>query len=85
MPLTKTAIAVPVELLQAIDREARQRKESRNRFINRVLEAAVRARRDVKITRALDELFADEELAEEQRRDAEELDAAGARWDDEAW
>ncbi|PYO55887.1 MAG: hypothetical protein DMD83_17280, partial [Candidatus Rokuibacteriota bacterium] len=36
-PLRKTAIAVPHDLLAAVDRAARERHESRNRFVTLVL------------------------------------------------
>jgi metal-responsive CopG/Arc/MetJ family transcriptional regulator len=55
----KTAIAIPEDLLAEVDAAARQRNESRSAFITRVLQAAVRARRDRDITRRLDALFAD--------------------------
>jgi metal-responsive CopG/Arc/MetJ family transcriptional regulator len=85
MPLRKTAIAVRDDLLAAVDRAARQRHESRNRFVTRVLEHAVLARRDADITRRLNELFATPESAARQRRDASELDAIGTPWSDERW
>jgi metal-responsive CopG/Arc/MetJ family transcriptional regulator len=85
MPLRKTAIAVSDELLAAVDRAARERHESRNRFVTRVLQHAVRARRDAEITRRLNELFAAPELAEQQSRQASELDALGTPWTDERW
>lgn len=85
MPLRKTAIAVPDDLLAAVDRAARQRHESRNRFVTWVLQQAVRARRDAEITRRLNELFAAPELAGHQRREASELDAIGTPWADERW
>jgi metal-responsive CopG/Arc/MetJ family transcriptional regulator len=85
MPLRKTAIAVPDDLLVAIDRAARARRESRNRFVTRVLQHAVRARRDADITRRLNELFAGSEFAEQQLRDASALDAMGTPWSDERW
>ena len=85
MPLLKTAIAVPADLLAAVDRAARERNESRNRFVIEVLERAVRARRDAEITRRLDELFAAPELAEAQRRQAADLDNAGTDWSEEGW
>jgi hypothetical protein len=81
----KTAIAVPAELLREVDRAAKARGESRSKYITRVLREAVRARRDAEITRRLNELFADEDLAEEQRRSAEELGRVGIPWDDERW
>jgi predicted transcriptional regulator len=85
MPLRKTAIAVSDELLAAVDRVARARRESRNRFVTRVLQHAVRARRDAEITRRLNELFAAPEIAQQQRRDASELDRVGSDWADERW
>jgi hypothetical protein len=85
MPLRKTAIAVPHELLAAVDRVARARRETRNRFVTRVLEQAVRARRDAEITRRLNDLFAAPEVAERQSREASDLDRLGSKWEDERW
>jgi hypothetical protein len=85
MPLRKTAIAVSDELLAAVDCAARQHHESRNRFVTRVLQCAVRARRDTNITRRLNELFSAPEFAEHQTRGASELDAMGTPWTDERW
>jgi hypothetical protein len=85
MPLRKTAIAIPPELLDAVDRAAESRSESRNQFITRVLEAAVRARRDAQITRRLNALFADPSLARDQVAGAAALDERGVAWDDERW
>jgi hypothetical protein len=81
----KTAIAVPEDVLQEVDRAARERGESRSRFISRVLRLAVRARRDAEVTRQLDALFADEAVREGQRRDAQELAQLGINWDSERW
>jgi hypothetical protein len=85
MPLRKTAIAIPHELLDAVDRAAESRSESRNQFITRVLEAAVRARRDAEITRRLNALFADPSLVRDQLAGAAALDERGVTWDDERW
>ena len=85
MALQKTAVALPPDLLAALDHAAKERSESRNRFIIRVLRAALKARRDAEITRKLDELFAEEEIASEQLLMAREVDAAGVGWDDERW
>lgn len=85
MPLRRTAIAIPEDLLEAVDRAAEARQESRNRFITHVLRMAVRARRDAEITRRLDECFSDPELASTHRTGAETLDAVGTDWSDERW
>ena len=85
MSLRKTAIAIPEALLEAVDRAAEARHESRNRFVTRVLEAAVRARRDAAVTRRLDALFADADIASSQRQQSAALDAAGTDWNDERW
>ena len=85
MAIHKTSIAIDDELLEKIDRAARERGESRNRFVVKVLSQAVRARRDVQITKRLDELFADEELRQEQLKVAEELGSAAYSGTDEQW
>ncbi len=85
MPLRKTAIAVPDDLLAAVDRIARARHESRNRFVIYVLRHAVRARRDAEITLQLNELFGTPELTRQQSREASELDHLGSDWSDERW
>ena len=85
MALRKTAIAVPEELLAEVDEVARERRESRNRFVTHVLRQAVRARRDAEITRRLNELFADQQLVEDQRQSTESLDAVGTDWRGESW
>jgi len=50
-----------------------------------MLQEAVRARRDAEVTKRLNDLFLDPDLAEEQTRAAGELDAAGTDWSDERW
>lgn len=85
MAVRRTAISVPAELLAEIDRAAKRRGDSRSRFITRILTRAVTARRDADVTRRLNELFADEALAEADRCEAATLDAAGTAWDDERW
>jgi metal-responsive CopG/Arc/MetJ family transcriptional regulator len=83
----RTTITVPADLLAETDRAARERGESRSRYIARVLRAAMRARRDEEITRRLDEFYARyPEIAEEERRCAEEMErASGIDWSDEGW
>lgn len=85
MALHKTAIAIPDQLLSDVDRAAQSRGETRNRFITRVLQEAVRARRDAEVTKRLNDLFADPELTAAQVRTASELDIAGTDWGDERW
>jgi metal-responsive CopG/Arc/MetJ family transcriptional regulator len=85
MATRKTAITIPEDLLADVDRIAAQRNESRSAFITRILRVALQSRRDALVTRRLNELFADEELEEEQLRTAAELDAAGTDWSEEGW
>lgn len=80
MVARKTAIAVPEDLLREVDEVAAARRESRSKFINHVLRAAVRARRDAMITKRLNEVFAKEVAPNE-----EALDEAGTPWNDERW
>ena len=85
MPLHKTAIAIPEDLLSAVDRAAQSRGESRNRFVTRVLQEAVRARRDAEVTARLNALFNHVEVAQAHAHSASELDAVGTDWTDERW
>lgn len=85
MALRKTAIAISDDLLSAVDRAAQSRGESRNRFVTLVLQEAVRARRDTDITKRLNDLFADEEVARDQRLGASGLDNVGTDWSTERW
>ncbi len=85
MGIVKTAISLPAELMQSVDEAAAARGESRSGFIRRVLKAAVRVRRDAAITRRLNELFADETVADEQRQVAAELEDVAVDFRDERW
>jgi hypothetical protein len=81
----KTAIAVPARLLAEVDAAARERGESRSRFIQRVLNEALRARSDAQVRKRLDALFSDPELAAEQAGGARALEAVSVRWERETW
>jgi metal-responsive CopG/Arc/MetJ family transcriptional regulator len=85
MSTRKTAIAIPEELLSAVDRAAEAKGESRSRYITNLLRIAMKARRDAEVTHRLNELFASEVTADEQRRDIEHLDELGSDWTDERW
>lgn len=85
MPTIKTAITVPADVLESVDRAARALGESRSKYITRVLRAAVRARRDVQITERLNELFAQEGVAQSQRDDAAFLDQVGSSFAEDGW
>lgn len=71
--------------LADVDRAARERGESRSRYIARVLGVEVRTRRDAEITRKFDARFADEPLRAAVRREAGDLDEGGADWTTERW
>jgi metal-responsive CopG/Arc/MetJ family transcriptional regulator len=85
MATAKIAVTIPEEVLEAVDAAARERGESRSGFISRVLRAAMTARSDAEVTRRLNEVFGNPEVAAEQLRVADELDAAGTDWSDETW
>jgi len=67
MPVTKFAISVPSELMQAVDRAARARGVTRSRLISLVLGRIARVTRDGEVSRRVDQALADPELAGEQR------------------
>jgi hypothetical protein len=66
MPVRKIAISVPEDVLLQVDRAAKSRGMTRSRFISQALRRIAGARRDAEITRRIDELFSDPEIAREQ-------------------
>lgn len=85
MTTAKIAVTIPEEVLEAVDAAAQERGESRSGFISRVLRTAMTARSDAEVTRRLNEIFGNPEIAAEQLRVADEIDAVGTDWSDETW
>lgn len=83
--MRKTAISVPAKLLAEIDRAARQRGESRSRFIQRLLLEAVRAKSDNDFSRRLDAFFADQANAAAHRQEADVWSQLAPAWNPERW
>lgn len=77
MPAKKFAISVPQEVMREVDRAAARRGISRSRFIGDVLRKVARARSDREITRRIDAVLSDPEVAAEQRSTARAFDLAG--------
>ncbi len=65
--------------------EVRYDRKQYRRSLSRILRTAMRARRDAGITCRLNELFADENVVNEQERITREMDSAGTDWSDEEW
>ena len=78
MAAKKFAISIPEDVMRQVDRAAKARGVTRSRFIAGVLRRAALARTDAEITRRLNEVFADESVAAEQRRTAETIGAANS-------
>jgi metal-responsive CopG/Arc/MetJ family transcriptional regulator len=70
MPTTKFAISLPTDVMDEVDRAARERGVTRSRFISQVLSRVARAKRDREITRRINEVLSDTGLMEEQRTTA---------------
>jgi metal-responsive CopG/Arc/MetJ family transcriptional regulator len=83
MAVHKLAISVPKDVIAEVDRAAKRLGVTRSRFISDVLRKVARARTDAEITRRLDAVFGDPEVAAEQRRTNREF--IGARGSDEKW
>lgn len=79
MPSKKLAISVPVDVVEQVDRAARQRGVTRSRYITDVLRRVAAARRDAEITRRINELFDDPDLAAEQKKTARDFATLAAR------
>ena len=84
MPTRKLAISVPEEVLDEVDGAAKQRGMTRSGFITYVLRRLARARTDAEISRRVNELFSDPEVAREQAATAKEYrrlaPLRGAEW-----
>jgi len=66
----KIAISVPEKVLAQVDEAAAERGENRSRFITRMLTLLAQARTDREISRRVDAVFADPEVAREQVKTA---------------
>jgi metal-responsive CopG/Arc/MetJ family transcriptional regulator len=66
----KIAISVPEDVLAQVDAAAAARGENRSRFITQMLKLLARARTDREISRRVDAVFADPEVAREQVKTA---------------
>ncbi|RMH38346.1 MAG: hypothetical protein D6689_19800 [Deltaproteobacteria bacterium] len=67
MAVKKIAISVPEDVLAQVDRAAAQLGVPRSRFISDVLRRVASARSDAEIRRRVNAVFADPEVAREQR------------------
>lgn len=84
MPMKKVAISLPEPVLEAVDRLAIRRGESRSHLIATILSRVARAKRDRDITAQIDALFADESITTEQKRTADEF-LRMSPWPREKW
>jgi metal-responsive CopG/Arc/MetJ family transcriptional regulator len=84
MPVKKVAISLLEPVLEAVDELAARRGESRSHLITTILSRVARAKRDRDITKQINVLFADEEIAAEQKRTADEL-LRSSPWHDQTW
>lgn len=66
MAARKIAISVPEEVIHQVDHAARRHGMTRSAFIAHVLGRVARARTDAEISRRVNELFSDPEIAREQ-------------------
>jgi len=84
MPVRKIAISVHEDVLETVDRAAAERGLTRSRFITQVLARVSRAKNEREILREINAVFADPEIAREQRRTTRALmrlrPKEGAEW-----
>jgi metal-responsive CopG/Arc/MetJ family transcriptional regulator len=73
MPMKKVAISLPEPVLKTVDQLAARRGESRSRVIATILSRVTQVKRDRDITAQINALFADETIATEQKRTADEF------------
>jgi len=84
MAARKFAISVPEDVMRHVDRAAARRGVTRSRFIADLLARVARARTDAEISRRVDALFSDPEVAREQAQTARAFrrtaPRAGTEW-----
>lgn len=86
MAVRKTAISLPPELLEDLDRSARRHKVTRSRYVAGAVRAAIERERREAIRRRIDEVFSDPSVARSQITTAERALATAADWwKDEKW
>jgi len=71
--MKKVAISLPEPVLEAVDRLAARRGESRSHVIATILSRVAHVKRDRDMTAQIDALFADETIVVEQKRTADEF------------
>jgi len=84
MAMKKVAISLPEPVIDTVDKIAAQRGESRSHVIATILSRVAGVKRDRDITARIDALFADEAIAAEQKRTANEF-LRGSPWPKEKW
>ena len=84
MAARKFAISIPEDVMGHVDRAAKSRGMTRSRFISHVLAQVASARTDAEISRRVDALFSDQEVANEQAETVRAFRAsaprAGTEW-----
>ena len=84
MAARKFAISVSEAVMRQVDRAAKQRRMTRSGFIALVLARVARSRTDAEISRRVDAIFSDPDVAREQRETARAFRrparTAGAEW-----
>jgi len=74
MATRKLAISVPEDVVHDVDAAAKKRGMTRSGFITDILRRIARARSDAEISRRVNEVFADPEVAKEQAETARKFD-----------
>lgn len=77
MATKKFAISVPEDVMAQVDGAAADRGITRSRFITEMLRRVASARTDAEIRRRVNEVFADPDVAEEQRETAQAYRSRG--------
>ena len=84
MAVKKFAISIPEDVMAQVDQAASDRGVTRSRFISEVLQTIAKLRSDAEITRRINALFEDPDVASEQSHTAEAF-RQGISMDEAAW
>lgn len=83
MAVRKIAISVPEDVMEVVDRAAARRHTTRSAYISEILRRVASARTDAEITRRIDAVFSDRDVARAQVETAAAFATAepGAGWE----
>lgn len=84
MAMRKIAISIPEVVLESVDELAERRGQSRSGMISAILARVTAVKRDREVTAAINAVFDDERVRDQQEQIADSFRLLGG-WGDDQW